>query len=218
MTNTFTLKPIPNWHGAAQGLVDGLQSLETPVEKITLMERMCVQLGDSLYPAFLQILFTLEQHADSKAADIVSATLVECIRSGRLPSGRLSAWGSSGLTGDSAFGQTRVLGPIEYACAWYVQGGTNYPLTLQQFTQIISSLLRLVSTNETAKNHYCLKLQGDIDDPISGALSNSTRNALQALIDSWQLDNNPLLAINAFTNTLQKPSALDQIVKGKLDI
>lgn len=221
VTDAFKLNSDPNWHSAAQDLVNGLYVLEKSEEKIRLLESVCVRLGDALYPAFLQILFTLEQHADNKATDIVASTLVNCIRSGRLPSGRVSAWGSASVTGDTAFGQTRVLGPIEYACAWFAQGGTTQPLSLQQFTYIMSSLLRLVHSNDNAKTFYCQKLQGDIDDPISGALSNSTRQGLQALIDTWQRktgdDKNHTDVINAFINELQSESLFDQISKGQLD-
>ncbi len=217
MTDIFKLNAEPNWHGAAQDLVDGLQVLAKSEEQIQLLESVCLQLGDALYPAFLQILFTLEQHADTQATDLVAATLVDCIRTGRLPSGKLSAWGSASLTGDSAFGQTRILGPIEYACAWYAQGGLAQPLTRQQFTHIMSSLLKLVSCNPLAKVHYCQKLQGDIDDPISGALSNTTRQGLQALIQSWQNNDTADVAVEAFINELQTESMLDIIAKGPLD-
>lgn len=217
MTNTFTLKPSPNWHYAAQDLVDSLQVLHTATDKITLLESVCVQLGDSLYPAFLQILYSLERNEDSTSTDVVATTLVDCIRTGRLPSGRLPAWGSSSVIGDTAFGQTRVLGPIEYACAWYAQGGTAQALTRLQFTQIINSLLRLVGANTTAKDHYCQKLQGDIDDPIGGALSNTTRDALQALITQWQRDDKPILAIDAFISALQPQSLLDQVAEERLE-
>jgi len=217
LTDLFRLNANPDWHGAAQDLVDGLNVLSKNDDQIRLLETMCLRLGDALYPAFLQILYALEQHADTKATDIVASTLVDCIRSGRLPSGRLSAWGSASLTGDSAFGQTRVLGPIEYACAWYAQGGTAQPLSQQQFTEIMGSLLNLVSSNATAKEYYCQKLQGDIDDPMSGALSNSTRQGIQALVECWQQQKRNSETIEAFVNSLHTESMLDKISKGPLD-
>lgn len=218
MTTAFKLNQNPDWHSAAQDLVNGLQALDNKEHQIGLLERVCDKLGDQLYPAFLQILFALEQFADTEAKQLFASTLVECIRSGRLPSGRLSAWGSESPTGDSAFGQTRVLGPIEYVCAWYAQGGTAQPLSPQQFTLIITSLLSLVASNNTAKRFYCQKLQGDIDDPISGTLSNKTRQALQELIEVWaHSDGSENDAIDAFVTALQSESLLNTIAKGPQD-
>lgn len=217
MTTPFKLRENPDWHTAAQDLINGLQSLDKAEDQIRLLESLCTKLGDDLYPAFLQILYALEQFADTPAKHLTASTLVACLRSGRLPSGRLSAWGSTSVTGDSAFGQTRVLGPIEYVCAWYAQGGTAQPLSLQQFSQIMNSLLTLVATNETAKDFYCQKLQGDIDDPISGALSNSTKSGLQEMISVWQHSDNINDSIDAFLSTLQSGSLLNTIAKGPND-
>lgn len=217
MTKSFTLSRNPDWHSAAQDLVTGLQVLERNEEKIRLLELVCERLGNELYPAFLQILYTLEQHADEPSKQLVASTLINCIRSGRLPSGRLSAWGAAAGTGDKAFGQTRVLGPIEYACAWYAQGGPGQPLSQQQFSQIMNSLLNLVGSNNTAKNYYCVKLQGDIDDPMSGALSSPTRQGLLLLVQQWQTSKLTSNACNAFMNSIQSESALSKISTGPLN-
>lgn len=217
MTTVFQLNENPDWHSAAQDLINGLHALDDKELKIRLLESLCDKLGDHLYPAFLQILYVLEQFSDTDAKQLVAETLVDCIRSGRLPSGRLSAWGSGSLTGDSAFGQTRVLGPIEYVCAWYAQGGNAQPLSLQQFNLIMTSLLGLVETNSTAKDFYCQKLQGDIEDPMSGALSNTTRQGLQELVEVWIQSDNINDAIDAFVSSLQSESLLNTISRGPLD-
>jgi len=217
VSEPFKLNNDPDWHSAAQDLVDGLHAYTQPERRISLLQEMCDQLGDELYPAFLQILFALEQFSDERARALMASTLVDCIRTARLPSGRPSAWGSTSLTGDSAFGQTRVLGPIEYVCAWYAQGGTAQPLSLQQFRLILTSLLQLVGSDVTAKNYYCQKLQGDVNDPISGALSNTTRQGLRELMDVWQQVDNIPDAIDAFVSSLQSTSLLNQISRGPLD-
>lgn len=217
MTTPFKLRENPDWHSAAQDLINGLHALNKAEDQIRLLENLCDKLGDNLYPAFLQILYALEQFADTESKQLTASTLVECIRSGRLPSGRLSAWGSASVTGDSAFGQTRVLGPIEYVCAWYAQGGTAQPLSLLQFSHIMTSLLGLVAANSTAKDFYCQKLQGDIDDPMSGALSNATRQGLQELIEVWQHSDSISDCIDAFVSSLQSESLLNTIAKGPLD-
>lgn len=217
MSSTFQLNDNPDWHSAAQDLINGLHALDDAEREIQLLEKLCEKLGDELYPAFLQILFALEQFANNEAKQKIASTLVACIRTGRLPSGRLSAWGSSSITGDSAFGQTRVLGPIEYVCAWYAQGGTTTPLSLQQFSLVLTSLLELVATNSQAKSFYCQKLQGDIDDPMSGALSNTTRQGLQELIEIWTHSDNSNDAVDAFVTSLQSESLLNTIAKGPND-
>jgi len=216
-TPPFRLGQNPDWHAAAQDLINGLQALDNAEQQIRLLESLCDKLGDELYPAFLQILYAIDQFADSQSKQLTASTLVECIRTGRLPSGRLSAWGSASLTGDSSFGQTRVLGPIEYVCAWYAQGGTAHPLSLQQLSHILTSLLTLVESNSTAKDFYCQKLQGDIDDPMSGALSNTTRQGIQELIDTWQRSDKLSDCIDAFVSSLQSESLLNTIAKGPGD-
>lgn len=217
MNAPFKLSNNPDWHSAAQDLVNGLQALSEVEERISLLQEICDQLGDELYPAFLQILFALEQFSDESARALVASTLVDCIRSGRLPSGKLSAWGSNSMTGDSAFGQTRVLGPVEYVCAWYAQGGTLQPLSQQQFRLVATSLLNLVGSDAKAKDFYCKKLHGDIHDPISGALSNRTRQAIEELIQVWQQTSNIDDAVDTFVSSLQSESVLNQISKGPLD-
>jgi len=213
----FKLNQDPNWHAAASDLVNGLNALQQADEQVRLLEKICDSLGDELYPAFLQILFAIEQYAERDAQQLFADTLVNCLRTGRLPSGKLSAWGSASLTGDSAFGQTRVLGPIEYVCAWYAQGNYTGPLSVTQLHTILSSMMKLVSTSDAAKSLYCQKLQGDIEDPLGGALSNQTRAGLQELIDLWIHSDNIADAVDAFLSTLHTQSPLSQIAKGPLD-
>lgn len=210
----FNLSADPDWHSAAQDLISGLCALPEVELQIELLETVCVRLGDRLYPAFLQILHVIDEHADEQARSIMAKTLVDCLQTGRLPSGKLAAWGSSSFTGDSAFGQSRRLGPIEFVCAWYAQPSSESPMSQQQFSIILESLLSLVASDHTAKQLYCYKLIADAEDPLGGSLSSQTRAGLIEMTNRWQAtatgeSNTP--AVEAFLSALQQESLLNQI-------
>jgi len=175
----------PDWHGAAQELINQFAELPALDERITLLENLCDRLGGELYPAFLQILYVIERHAEPDCKNDFIDTVCHGLSTGRLPSGKLPAWGSSPAS-TNAFGQTRLLGPLEFLCAWYAQS-TNLPaLTEQQFSTLCTHLLQLFSTNEKAAELYKLKLQNDVSNPVAGALSSRTREGIAALVDGWQ--------------------------------
>ena len=215
---SFSLKEHPDWHAAAQELVVGLQHTVSEEDKISLFELICERLGDSLYPDFLQILYTVEKHADEPAITAVAQTLVACLWSGRLPSGRLSAWGAITPVTDSAFGQTRLLGPIEYVCTWYQQPGDKQPLSQLQFTEVLTSLLILVSSHPPAQRLYYQKLLADVDDPVGGSWTNQSRTAMRAMLSCWDSGDKNDSAVEAYLNALQAESLLHQVAKGPADI
>ncbi|MFK7994274.1 MAG: hypothetical protein AB8B87_09055 [Granulosicoccus sp.] len=211
---SFELRSDPDWHSAGQDLINGLCALPDPEQQIELLETVCTRLGDRLYPAFLQILHVIDQHADATARAVMARTLVACLQTGRLPAGKLSAWGSSSLTGDSAFGQSRRLGPIEFVCAWYAQPSSESPMSQQQFSTILESLLSLVASDASAKNLYCYKLLADAEDPLGGSLSSQTRAGLINMTNQWQQtapEEPNTSAIEAFLSALQQESLLNQI-------
>lgn len=213
-TAPFNLRADPDWHSAAQDLINGLCNLPDAEQQIELLETVCVKLGDRLYPAFLQILHVIDQHADDSARAIMARTLVDCLQTGRLPSGKLSAWGSSSFTGDSAFGQSRRLGPIEFVCAWYAQPSSESPMSKQQFSIILESLLSLVASDDLAKQLYCHKLIADAEDPLGGSLSSQTRTGLIEMTHQWKTiapGNSTTTAVAAFLSSLQQESLLNQI-------
>ena len=214
----FTLDPRPDWHAAASELVAGLGTVADADSRVRLLERICRRLGHSLYPAFLQILLVVERHADEAARRLVAGTLVDCLLSGRLPSGALSAWGSTTLSGDSAFGQVRLLGPIEYVCAWYAQPSNQPPLAEHQFDTILTSLLGLVGTDARAAALYRRKLESDADDPLGGALSNRTRGAIRELVAAWNDEGGPEPAVRAFREALRESSLLNELARGPFDL
>jgi len=200
-----------NWHTAASALVDSFQRLGNLEDRIDLTEKLCTELGGQLYPAFLQILYKIEQHADSEAKSLVTDTLVYALNTGRLPSGKLSAWGSSTLHAGSSFGQSRSLGPIEYLCTWYAQPTGQPPMTASSFSHLATSLLRLINSNTTARSMYCIKLAADAEDPLSGSLASQTRAGLAALASSWNAGDDPDITISKYMAALQSSSRIDQL-------
>jgi hypothetical protein len=176
----------PRWGAAAQALVDGCVDLPGDEERIALMTAVCEGLGDELYPAFLRVLWTIGLHGDHAARSAVARTLVHALRTGRLPSGRRSAWGASApLQAHAAYGRTRSLGPVEYLCAWHAQTEPARALTAAQFDIAARSLLDLISASREARLLYCEKLLADVDDPIGGAFARHTREAVRALAVAW---------------------------------
>lgn len=166
------------------------------------MERLCSDLGEHLYPAFLEILCIVGERGDQHAQGLVAETLVHALSTGRLPSGKLAAWGSNTVNVGGAFGQTRSLGPIEYLCAWYAQPTGRSPLSASAFDRAARTLLLLISAKADAKALYCAKLRADVDDTLEGALARPTRLALSELITAWQADASPEIVVERCLNTL----------------
>ena len=177
----------PRWVLAAQALVDGCVDLPSDEDRVALLAAVCEGLGDELYPAFLRVLWTVGQHGDHAACAAVARALVHALRTGRLPSGKRSAWGSSGTPSpaQAAYGRTRSLGPLEYLCAWHSQVEAPRALSSEQFHTAARALMDMISASREARELYCEKLLADVDDPISGALTRQTRHALRALATAW---------------------------------
>jgi len=129
----------------------------------------------------------------------------------------MAAWGSTAITGDSAFGQTRTLGPIEYVCVWYAQPSNLTPLSRQQVVSILVSLLTLVAAHPPARELYSQKLLADVEDPLSGSLSSQSRAAMQVLAERWQSDAPATDAVDDYLATLQAESPLFQIAPRPFD-
>jgi hypothetical protein len=196
----------PHWVGAAQALVDGCVDLPGDDERVALLSAVCQGLGDELYPAFIRVLWTVGQHGDHAAKAAVAKALVHALRTGRLPSGRRSAWGAHApMNANAAYGRTRCLGPLEYLCAWYAQTDDVRALTAAQFHTAARALMDLVACSTEARLLYCEKLLADVDDPIGGALARYTRDALRALAVAWSEGVSSSDASARFLCTLQRP-------------
>ncbi|WP_124543907.1 hypothetical protein [Piscinibacter terrae] len=194
----LSLRPRPDWRAAAQHLIDGCAHLPDAASRVELLERLCVALGDELYPALLGVLCTVGERAAPPARRAVASALVEGLRSGRVPSGRRPAWGSSGAS------SMRSLGPIEYLCAWYAQGGGAQPPSASSFDRAMRSLLSLVGASDEARLMYAQRLMAVADDPLSGTLTRSTRDGLRQLASRWEADAADVQApVDAFLHALQ---------------
>ena len=183
------LKPQPDWLAAAQALVDGLGALPDAQGRTELMETVCLRLGDALYPAFVNLLCHIERQGEPTVQALVADALVQALRSGRLPSGRLAAWGTAlqvGAEGGAAFGHGRSLGPVEYLCAWHAQPSGREPLPANAFDAALQPLLRLVGASTDARALYCEKLRADAQDPLGGSWSRSARQGVLALAEAWE--------------------------------
>lgn len=175
----------PRWALAAQALVDGCIDLPNDEDRVALLAAVCEGLGDELYPAFLRVLSLVGRHGDHAARAAVAQALVHALRTGRLPSGRRSAWGASAPQADAAFGARRSLGPLEYLCAWHAQEDPAQALSAEEFYAGACAVMELVGASKEARLLYCEKLLADVNDPLGGALARPTREALRALATAW---------------------------------
>jgi hypothetical protein len=186
---TATLSFEPRWALAAQALVDGCIDLPHDEDRVALLVAVCEGLGEDLYPAFLRVLSLIGQHGDYAARTAVAQALVHALRTGRLPSGRRAAWGASAAAGAATagapFGSRRSLGPLEYLCAWYAQAEPSDALSADQFSVAAASVMDLVAASDDARLLYCEKLLADVSDPLCGAYTRQTRDALRALAIAW---------------------------------
>ncbi len=196
----------PRWAQAAQALVDGCVDLPDDEDRVALLAAVCDGLGDDLYPAFLRVLWTVGRHGDHSACAAVARALVHALRTGRLPSGRRSAWGAS-APAPGAYGRTRSLGPLEYLCAWHTQADPVRALSSSQFHLAARALMDLISASREARLLYCEKLLADVDDPIAGALTRQTREALRALATAWAAGAESSDASARFLLALPEPRA-----------
>ena len=182
----MSLLPEPRWAQAAQALVEGCLDLQTDEDRVALLAEVCEGLGDELYPAFLRVLAIIGQQGDHAARAAVAQALVHALRTGRLPSGRRTAWGANPAMQPAAgYGSTRSLGPLEYLCAWHAQAEPERALTTAQFQDAAPALMDLIASSDQARALYCEKLLADAGDPIAGALTRQTRHALRELVLAW---------------------------------
>ena len=127
------LRQRPDWEAAAQTLINGCTVLASDEQRVRFMDRVCLALGDQLYPAFLKLLCLVSEHGDAEARRAVAQTMVHALSTGRMPSGRLQAWGAHAGEGRPRSAPTRTLGPIEYLCAWHAQQSGPAPLPAAAF-------------------------------------------------------------------------------------
>jgi hypothetical protein len=204
---TAALLQEPRWYEAAQALVTGCADLHSGDEAVALLETVCQGLGDELYPAFLRVLCEIGRHGDHAARAAVARTLVQALRSGRLPSGRRAAWGSAMWAGSAAGG--RSLGPLEYLCASAADREHPSALSARDFDLGAQSVMALVAADDDARLLYGEHLLARAEDPLEGALPRAGRHAMQSLARAWLQGASPAEASAAFLAALpeSRPAA-----------
>jgi len=198
------LKSNPNWQLAASQLILGCEILSQMSDRLALIEKLATSLGDSLYPAFIQILCVVNTTPSQQGKKRLTEALVQAISTGRLPTGQLSAWGLTSVSENSACGQKRSLGPIEYLCVWYAQPSGRSPLSEHSFRAGLQHLMSLIDLDDDARQLYCEKLSSEIECPMGGALSSATRSAMAQLVDSWQSGQCVIKSVNNFLDELAR--------------
>lgn len=184
------LRAAPDWHEAAQTLVDGC-CLLPPAERVPWLEQLCRAVGDPLYPAFLRVLCLVGEHGEPLAQRAVAATLNDALASGRLPSGPQAAWGALA-------GASRRQGPIEFLCAAFLHPQGALPLSASAFDRTARALLGLMAQDTQAHVRYRARLEAAAADPLEGAWSRADRAALRALAAAWAPGAAPGVAVDAF--------------------
>jgi hypothetical protein len=175
------IKAEPDWIAAGEDLVRGLQSLPEGEPRLSLMQRLCADLGDALYPAFLKMLCAIGRFGDAPARALAAETLAEALASGRLPSGRIAAWGAS--FGPSPGRAGRSLGPIEYLAVWHLEARRSDPVDETSFLTASRLLIALIIASPAAASAYAAKLRQEVEDPIEGTYSRATRRLLDVFAD-----------------------------------
>lgn len=194
----------PRWREAARALVAGCVDLRGGEEAVALLEAVCRGLGDELYPAFLRVLCEVGRHGDHGARAAVARTLVQALRSGRLPSGRRAAWGSNSWAGGADGG--RSLGPLEYLCASVADQEGSSAMSRRDFDLGARSVLALVAADDEARLLYGEQLLARAEDPLEGALPRAARHAMRSLAQAWLEGAGAAEATAAFLAALPEPA------------
>jgi hypothetical protein len=161
--------------------------------RLALAKRVVRQLGDDAYPVFLKILLIVAESEDAEAKQLLADLLAAAAQRMDLPSGPLSAWGSS--SGDAALGplnRRRLLGPIEYLTVWHCQQTQRPMLEEALYADAVRKLLALFDLNPQLRALYAGKLGSDAGSELEGTYTRDTRDILSRLAQRWQrLDSTP---------------------------
>jgi hypothetical protein len=188
----------PRWAEAAQALISGCVDLGPRQDgAVALMEAVCTDLGDQLYPAFLRVLAEVNLRGEYAARAAVAQTLTQSLCQGRLPSGSRAAWGGHGPGA-----QRRSLGPIEYLCLAAWPGQKPAQLSPEQFQTLASAVMDLLDCDADARRLYADHLSAVADDPLDGTMPREVRSALRSLVHSWRGHPDASQASKAFVDAL----------------
>lgn len=193
------LKSEPDWTGAAQALVDGLNGQTTADGRVTVLQRICESLGEALYPGFVKLLAAAARFGDMPARGLVADTLARALVTDQLPSVRLPAWGAAAFSGLSGMGgaggglmtNARSVGPLEFLCIWLTRDVVGQPLGDEAFERAATLVLTLVAASPEAARLYAGKLGSDADNPIEGLHNRQSRRLVWLLADGMVANHAP---------------------------
>jgi hypothetical protein len=183
------LKAEPDWFGAAQALVEGLQGQPTLDGRVDVLERVCLDLGEALYPGFAKLLAAVDHFGDHEVKVLVADALAQALMTARLPSTRLPAGGAGGFAGVGLGGPLRTnsrnVGPLEFLCVWLVRDVSDEALGGEAFETAATYLVDLISASPRAAALYVDKLRTDASDPTEGLHNAQTRRLIETLAERW---------------------------------
>ncbi|KRA67139.1 hypothetical protein ASD89_02660 [Caulobacter sp. Root656] len=189
------LKAEPDWFGAAQALVEGLQGQPTLDGRVDVLERVCLDLGEALYPGFAKLLAAVDHFGDHAVKVLVADALAQALMTARLPSTRLPAWGAGGFAGLGLGGPLRTnsrnVGPLEFLCVWLVRDVSDEVLGGEAFETAATYLVDLISASPRAAALYVDKLRADASDPTEGLHNAQTRRLIETLAERWAAGDAP---------------------------
>ncbi|MDR6532526.1 hypothetical protein J2800_003284 [Caulobacter rhizosphaerae] len=189
------LKAEPDWFGAAQALVEGLQGQPTLDGRVDVLERVCLDLGEALYPGFAKLLAAVGHFGDHEVKVLVADALAQALMTARLPSTRLPAWGAGGFAGLGLGGPLRTnsrnVGPLEFLCVWLVRDVSDEALGGEAFETAATYLVDLISASPRAAALYVDKLRTDASDPTEGLHNAQTRRLIETLAERWAAGDAP---------------------------
>lgn len=210
----LTLKSEPDWVGAAQALVDGLNGQPGVDGRVTVMERVCQALGDALYPGFVKLLAAVARFGDGPVKALTADALARAIVTARLPSTRLPAWGAdrfSSLHGTGPLlANTRSLGPLEFLCVWLTRDVVGEPLTDEAFEIAATLVLDLVAASPEATRLYAEKLTADASSPTEGLHNRRTRRLIEVMAQGLSAGRAPNDTAHAVLAAAQADRAEDR--------
>jgi hypothetical protein len=183
------LKAEPDWFGAAQALVEGLQGQPTLDGRVDVLERVCLDLGEALYPGFAKLLAAVDHFGDHEVKVLVADALAQALMTARLPSTRLPAWGAGGFAGLGLGGPLRTnsrnVGPLEFLCVWLVRDVSDEALGGEAFETAATYLVDLISASPRAAALYVDNLRTDASDPTEGLHNAQTRRLIETRAERW---------------------------------
>lgn len=201
------LKAEPDWFGAAQALVEGLQAQSTLDGRVDVLERVCLDLGQALYPGFAKLLAAVDHFGDREVKVLVADALAQALMTARLPSTRLPAWGAGGFASlgpdTPLYTNSRSVGPLEFLCVWLVRDVSDEALGGEAFETAATYLIDLVSASPRAAALYVDKLRSDASDPTEGLHNAQTRRLIETLAERWAAGDPPAEIARAVARTAE---------------